>query len=101
MDILDEDTLLEDETMPVQISQASTDDCEQGKKITRKPCKNCTCGRKEELDNDALASQAAQNAGKPKSACGSCHLGDAFRCSGCPYLGKPAFKPGDTVKLAL
>lgn len=45
------------------------------------PCKNCTCSRQEES--------------RAPSDCGRCHLGDAFRCAGCPYTGFAAFMPGE------
>jgi hypothetical protein len=116
----------------------------------RKACKGCTCGLAEEeeaelqgslakvvlLDGseDGAASEvgpsekerlskAAKAAPKATSSCGSCFLGDAFRCASCPYMGKfsksqwttcfrpdranhygpglPAFNPGEKVEIDL
>ncbi|KAF7684184.1 Anamorsin like protein 1 [Astathelohania contejeani] len=54
------------------------------KTTKKRQCANCNCGRKDEKNEF-------------KSECGSCYLGDAFRCSGCPYRGYPAFKKGEEV----
>ncbi|KAJ2681630.1 Anamorsin, partial [Coemansia spiralis] len=106
-EIEDEDALLEEEDLarPDAASLARPGDA----KARRKPCKNCTCGLADggEVDEDEVCKPASKPR-KPKrpvdvvnvkSSCGNCSLGDAFRCSSCPYLGMPAFKPGEKVTL--
>jgi hypothetical protein len=50
------------------------------------------------LEEGKITTQALEN-GAVESNCGKCYLGDAFRCASCPYLGTPAFEPGDKVTL--
>jgi len=86
----DEDALLDE----ADLLAPKKDDCEVGKGGQKKACKNCTCGRKE-------GTSTKPEPQVKSSSCGNCYLGDAFRCSGCPYLGTPAFKPGEKVELSL
>jgi len=98
----DEDTLLDHETEKVVIPKTSImENC--GVSSSRKPCKNCSCGRAEQWKKEQQ-NETNQNTKAAESACGKCHLGDAFRCASCPYLGMPAFDPsktGGAVKLSL
>jgi hypothetical protein len=74
---------------------AKENDC-----ITKpKPCKNCNCGRAETENNKYENDTKTDNDAMKASNCGKCYLGDAYRCAGCPYRGKPAFKPGDKIEL--
>jgi Cytokine-induced anti-apoptosis inhibitor 1, Fe-S biogenesis len=90
--LIDEDDLLqmEGDLAPPTVDMkenlnTSANDCGG-----RQACDDCTCGRRE-----AEEEQQASKAPIKTSACGKCGLGDAFRCASCPYLGKPAFKPGE------
>ncbi|KAH9814650.1 cytokine-induced anti-apoptosis inhibitor 1, Fe-S biogenesis-domain-containing protein [Melampsora americana] len=112
-DLIDESTLLTAEDL---IKPSTNGEVACNPKKVKKACKNCTCGLRElELmdENDLPFNLKVNGANKPltegkvgvkgaatiTSSCGSCYLGDAFRCSGCPYLGMPAFEPGQEVKL--
>ena len=97
-DLINTDDLL-DETDILKPVVMDKFDCGTSKDGKKKACKNCSCGLAEELENEALGKQKKNQESNFKSACGSCYLGDAFRCASCPYLGMPAFKPGEKVQL--
>uniref|UniRef100_A0A672YQR5 Anamorsin n=1 Tax=Sphaeramia orbicularis TaxID=375764 RepID=A0A672YQR5_9TELE len=87
VDLLDSDALLdEDDLKKPDPSSLKAPGCGDGAGKKKKACKNCRTVK-------------ANRRELPKSACGSCYLGDAFRCASCPYLGMPAFKPGEKIKL--
>ena len=87
---VDQNALLDENDMQVEEECGPSD---QPKK--KKACKNCNCGLKEQLESNEGTNELPQG----QSSCGNCYLGDAFRCSGCPYKGLPAFLPGDKVML--
>lgn len=112
-DLIDENDLIS-QSLSSSIILPSKCDPGPGKK-RRKACKDCTCGLRElELQEEEKRKQKEQNVvslnlddeidftvpGKTGGSCGSCALGDAFRCDGCPYLGLPPFKPGEIINIA-
>ena len=95
IELMDSDTLLAEEDLlkPDPTTLRSACGPQSGK---RKACKNCTCGLAEALENDETPAKSTP----ATSSCGNCYLGDAFRCASCPYLGMPAFKPGEQIRLS-
>lgn len=98
----DDDTMINEDdllsSMPNAINNPEEVDMEKRQKDIndcggRKACDDCTCGRKEM--EEGTSSEKKKLTEIPKSNCGNCSKGDAFRCAGCPYLGKPAFKEGE------
>ncbi|CRG90805.1 Fe-S cluster assembly protein dre2 [Talaromyces islandicus] len=117
-ELIDEDGLLSEDDMKRPVQQPEKCQPETQKK-RRRPCKDCSCGLAAELEAEDRARREQANSdlnvlklqsddlndevdftvqGKT-SSCNSCSLGDAFRCSTCPYIGLPAFKPGEEVKI--
>jgi len=110
---IDPDSLLSeaDRQKPLVIPEA----CKPNTK-RRRACKDCSCGLAERLAAEDKATRAEADANLARlnaadltevdftvqgkvGSCGNCALGDAFRCDGCPYIGLPAFKPGEEVRL--
>jgi hypothetical protein len=92
VELVDDQTLLAEEDL-AKPDPASLRVC--GTTGKRKACKDCSCGLKEELNDGKEPTTKSVT-----SSCGSCFLGDAFRCGSCPYLGMPAFKPGEKITLS-
>ncbi|KAI0068799.1 DUF689-domain-containing protein [Artomyces pyxidatus] len=118
---IDADSLLTDAD---RARPAACEPVTRGGPRRKKACKGCSCGLAEleaeelrngkvvlldgsedgraaevsRVDRDRLV-QAAKAAPKATSSCGSCFLGDAFRCASCPYMGLPAFNPGEKVEI--
>lgn len=90
---VDEAELLQD-----TVTETAQFDCGTGTG-PKKACKNCTCGLADQEVADAQKAQEDKKEGT--GGCGSCSLGDAYRCAGCPSLGKPAWKTidGETIKI--
>ncbi|XXH03469.1 hypothetical protein Hte_009874 [Hypoxylon texense] len=115
-ELIDEDTLLTEEDLNKPVAMPAECVPKVGKR--RRACKDCTCGLAQKLEAEDAAKRKEADSklealklntndlnevdftvqGKVGS-CGNCSLGDAFRCDGCPYIGLPAFKPGEEVRL--
>jgi hypothetical protein len=122
-DTIDAESLLTDAD---RARPAACEPATAGGPRRRKACKGCTCGLAEEeeaelqsglatvvlldgsegggatevaLSEKERLSRAARAAPKATSSCGSCFLGDAFRCASCPYMG--GYFPDEKFRFSL
>uniref|UniRef100_A0ACD5WMD8 Uncharacterized protein n=1 Tax=Avena sativa TaxID=4498 RepID=A0ACD5WMD8_AVESA len=99
-ELIDKDSLLTQDDLK-KLQRPVVGGCEMGAtKKARKACKNCSCGRAEAEQKVEKLGLTAEQIDNPVSACGSCGLGDAFRCGTCPYRGLAPFKLGQKVTLS-
>ena len=85
IELVDEDALLDHEEEEKIIPKTNIlNDCETGIGSSRKPCKDCICGRAEKQNNDdnnngnEKKKEVVRMYDAKKSNCVNCHLGDAF-----------------------
>lgn len=95
-ELLDDEELLEEEDLK-RPEIPAVGDCEIG--ASKKACADCTCGRAEAEAAGIKAELTPDMLENPQSACGSCGMGDAFRCASCPYRGLPKFEMGQKIEL--
>ena len=84
VELVDTDTLIDEQDL-VKPDTASLRVC--GTTGKRKACKDCSCGLADEMADGKEPTKKTVN-----SSCGSCYLGDAFRCASYPYLGMPTLE---------
>lgn len=96
-ELVDESALLADSDAAIPAEPVY--DCGEGAGKKR-ACANCTCGMADQQEPAELTT--VEEKLSKASGCGNCSKGDAFRCGSCPFLGKPAFEPGqEKVMLSL
>lgn len=100
----------------IDLTRSPAPSCRPPTGKRRRACKDCTCGLAQRLEAEDAAKRSAADQTLAKldandlaevdftvqgkvGSCGNCALGDAFRCDGCPYIGLPAFKNGEVVRL--
>ena len=94
-DLIDENALLDGDNSIQNQSGCGVDNSASGIPGKKRACKNCSCGLAElEEGQQPVKLNTIDEKVNKASGCGGCAKGDAFRCASCPFLGKPAFEPG-------